>query len=137
MSFKFGQNSREKLESCHPKLQRVMNLAISRSYVDFGISEGYRTLARQYELFKKGLSRIDGINRVGKHNHNPSLAVDIYAWVDGKAMWDDAHLGYLAGVILQCGKELGIKLRWGGDWDRDGIIAIDHKLKDLPHYELI
>jgi peptidoglycan LD-endopeptidase CwlK len=143
MSYSFSKMSLSKLETCHEDLQKIMKEAISRSVVDFGISEGQRNLARQHELYKKGLSRIDGINRLGKHNLTPSMAVDVYAFVQGRGNWDDAHLGYLAGVIIQVAKELldkgeiSHKLRWGGDWDSDGVIAIDHSLKDLPHYELI
>lgn len=143
MSYKFGRNSVIKLSSCHEDLQKIMYVAIDRSMVDFGISEGKRSLARQHELYKKGLSRIDGVNRTGKHNLNPSMAVDIYAFVNGKGNWDDAHLGYLAGIILRVAEELleegeiSHRVRWGGDWDMDGVIALDHNLKDLPHFELI
>lgn len=143
MNYSFGQMSLSKLNSCHKDLQLIMLDAISQSKVDFGISEGKRSLPKQQELYKKGLSRIDGINKRGKHNMTPSMAVDIYAWVQGKGNWDDAHLGYLAGVILRSADDLygegriDHKVRWGGDWDGDGIIALDHSLKDLPHFELI
>lgn len=143
MSYSFGQTSLTKLNSCHRDLQLIMTEAISRSKVDFGISEGKRSLARQQELYRKGLSRIDGVRKTGKHNLVPSMAVDIYAWVQGRGNWDDAHLGYLAGVVIRAaddlleGGKITHKIRWGGDWDGDGIIALDHSLKDLPHFELI
>jgi peptidoglycan L-alanyl-D-glutamate endopeptidase CwlK len=31
--------------------------------------------------------------------------------------------------------ELGVSLRWGGDWDGDGSRR-DHSFIDLPHFEL-
>ena len=66
----------------------------------------------------------------------PSLAGDIYAWV-GKASWDKNHLILIAGVILSCADELGTPLRWGGNWDGDGVIISDQNFIDLPHFELL
>lgn len=140
--FKLGKRSLERLETCHVDLQVIMEEAISTSMVDFGVAEGHRNIARQNKLFKEGKSRIDGINKKGKHNEFPSEAVDIFAYYNGKAQWDDIHLGYLAGHILCTAKRLlkegkvTHKLRSGGNWDDDGIFVYDHSLKDLPHYEI-
>ena len=67
--YKFGNASKQKLSEVHPDLQKVLNLAISRSPLDFGISEGYRSPERQNQLYKEGKSRIDGINKKGKHRN--------------------------------------------------------------------
>jgi peptidoglycan L-alanyl-D-glutamate endopeptidase CwlK len=42
----------------------------------------------------------------------------------------------MAGVILTCAKQLGVKLRWGGDWDGDGN-RLNNKFNDLAHFELV
>lgn len=147
MAFKFGKNSKEKLETCHEDLQKIMNLAISRSKVDFGISEGHRSIERQQELFKKGLTKIDGVTKKGKHNYNPSLAADIFGYhpdaaIRRKIMYDQNTLSYVAGVVDACALELLAKgetshvIRWGGNWDSDGVIAIDQSFFDFPHFEL-
>ena len=148
MSFSFGTRSTEQLKTCHEDLQKILELAIQSSKVDFGISEGHRTVLRQYELFLMGRSKIDGVTRKGKHNKVPSMAADIFIYhPDTKTRrqlaYDISHLCYVAGVIDSCAKELleqgeiSHAIRWGGNWDSDGIIAIDQTFDDYPHFELI
>lgn len=147
MGFKFGKNSRSNLDTCHPDLIRIMESAISKSSVDFGITEGYRSLARQKQLFDEGKSTIDGINKVGKHNHSPSLAVDIYVYhpdlqTRRKLAYDKSHLSYVAGIIqasaesLLANGQISHRVRWGANWDMDGVIDYDQSFDDFPHFEL-
>ena len=144
----FSKNSKEKLRSCHPDLQKILSLAISRSKIDFGISEGHRSLKRQKELFDQGKSKIDGILKIGKHNHKPSLAADIYIYhpdpeIRKKLVYDKSHLSYIAGIIDSCALELLERseishgIRWGANWDNDGVIDYDQAFDDFPHFELI
>ena len=104
--------------------------------------EGHRSTTRQKKLFDAGKSKIDGINRLGKHNHNPSLALDIASYVNGRISWDISTLFYLGGIfrsvatrLLEEGAILHA-LRWGGNWDGDGEIITDQRFVDLPHFEL-
>jgi len=144
---KFGNKSAAKLKTCHSDLQKIMNLVISRSRIDFGISEGARSLERQTELFNQGKSKIDGINIKGKHNFSPSLACDIFIYHSDtatrrKLVYDRCSLSYVAGVVISCAEELLLAgeiestIRWGGNWDRDGVILLDQNFDDLPHFEL-
>jgi len=148
MGYKFGKNSQGKLNTCHKDLQLIFNKVISISKVDFGISEGHRSVERQNELYIQGKSKIDGINKLGKHNHYPSQAVDIFAYhanreVRSKLAYDKSHLGYIAGIVDAVAEELYLegkithKIRWGGNWDSDGIIDFDQSFDDYPHFELI
>lgn len=142
--FKFGDRSVKNLNTAHKDLQLIMREALRTSMVDFGVSEGYRTLERQQKMYNEGKSRIDGVNRKGKHNYNPSLAVDIYAYVEGRKdlAFDKVHLAYLGGHIMATAAallakgEVYHKLRWGGNWDGDGTLLFDQKLWDMPHFEL-
>jgi len=147
MSYTFGKSSRDQLRSCHKDLIEIANLAISRSDVDFGISEGHRSLARQKRLFDMGKSRIDGIKRKGKHNYKPSLAFDFFVYhpdpaTRRKLIYDKVHLSFIAGILFSCAEELynkgriTHKLRWGGNWDMDGVLLLDQSFDDLPHVEL-
>jgi len=146
--YKLGKGSLKKLESVHHDLVKIINLAITRTPVDFGISEGHRTLERQKELYDQGKSKIDGISKKGKHNYSPALAIDLYAYHPNletrkKIAYDVPTLCIIAGVILSCAKELEEKgeikhsIRWGGNWDNDGVILYDQSFDDLPHFELI
>lgn len=140
---KFSNTSLERLRTCDERIQQVFQLAIKRSAVDFGISEGHRSVERQQELYAKGrtepgdiVTYVDGINKKSKHNYQPSEGVDIFIWV-GKVSYDQKHLCYVAGVIMSCAKELEVPLRWGGNWDSDGVIISDQNFIDLPHFEII
>ena len=146
--YKLGKGSLKKLESVHHDLVKIIKLAITRTPVDFGISEGHRSLERQKELYDQGKSKIDGINKKGKHNYNPSLAIDLYAYhpdiaTRKKIAYDVPTLCIIAGVIISCADELKAKgdikhsVRWGGNWDNDGVILYDQSFDDLPHFELV
>lgn len=141
--YKLSKNSERNLESCHIDLWTIITEAIENTQVDFGVSEGHRSVERQFQLFKEGKSKIDGKTRLGKHNYKPSMAVDLFPYVDGKANWSERYLTYLGGVITatanQLKKEGRIKsnIRWGGNWDSDGTIITDQSFVDLPHFELV
>ena len=139
----FSKTSNKRLSTCHQDLQLIFNEAINVSRVDFGVAEGHRSIEDQFKYFSQGKSRIDGINKKGKHNYSPSLAIDIYAYVNGKASWEKDSLNYLAGLVIGISEmlykqdKITHKLRWGGNWNRDGIILADQSFDDLPHFELI
>lgn len=141
--FKLGKRSLEKLNTCHKDLQLIINTAISLSDIDFGISEGHRSIELQNKYYKEGKSKIDGITKKGKHNYEPSLAVDIYLWKDNKASWDTTHFLYIIGLIDAVAKILYKEnkithiIRNGSNWDKDDDIIIDQTFIDLPHFELI
>lgn len=144
MGFKFGSTSMERLKTCHPELVNLAEFAIRHTNIDFGIASGHRTPVEQKALYAKGrtepgqiVTNIDGIREKSKHNHHPSLAFDIYYWNGQKASWNREHLCYLGGMIMACSRILEIPIRWGGNWDGDGIIISDQNLIDLPHFELI
>lgn len=144
---KFGKSSSRKLATCHEDLQKIAILALSRSKVDFGITEGHRSLERQNMLFMQGKSKIDGKHMKGKHNYMPSLAIDIYAYhtdLQTRRMiaYDIPTICYIAGIIDACAVELYNKgeishiIRWGLNWDSDGVIAFDQSFDDAVHFEL-
>ena len=101
-------------------------------HVDCTILEGHRGAARQNELFEEGRSKLKYPS--SKHNDLPSRAVDV---APHPIDWDDLprfyrFAGYVEGVALQ----MNIKLRWGGDWDRDWDLK-DNRFNDFPHFELV
>ena len=141
--YKFSKSSLDALQTCHEDLQVIMKQGIIVSDVDFGISEGYRSPEIQFMYFQQGKSKIDGIQRKGKHNYRPSMACDYFAFIDGEASWDPEHITYLSGMfraISEMYLHRGLikhRVRWGGNWDMDGIILIDQTFDDRPHIELI
>ena len=140
--YKFSKTSKDRLATCNDNIQKVINLAIKRTDVDFGIAEGHRPVERQQKLYAKGrtepgniVTYVDGVNNLSKHNKKPSDAVDIYAWVNGEAVWNGKYMAYLAGVITCCAKELGIELTWGANWNSNGELYSDQNFVDSPHYQ--
>ncbi len=125
----FGTASRKKLDTCHDSLIAVCELVIET--YDFTVLEGHRSDERQEELFRQGKSKL----RAGqsKHNQTPSLAVDIAPYpID----WQNMERFYLlAGMMFQAATDLGVKIRWGMDWDRDWEHT-DQSFFDAPHFEL-
>jgi peptidoglycan L-alanyl-D-glutamate endopeptidase CwlK len=50
--------------------------------------------------------------------------------------WDDRERQTLfAGFVMGIARGMGIKLRWGGDWDMDFDVQ-DNKFDDFPHFEI-
>jgi peptidoglycan L-alanyl-D-glutamate endopeptidase CwlK len=139
---KFSTISQTRLNTCHEDIRLILSEALKVSRVDFGVAEGHRSIERQQQLFKAGKSQKDGIRNLSKHNEEPSMAVDIYGWVNGKSCYDERTLCYLAGTIMAVAGMLynqgriQNELLWGGNWDGDGEIISDQKFQDLVHFEL-
>ena len=57
--FKFGKGSLEKLNTVHPDLKLLMTEVIKLTPIDFGITEGMRSLERAEQLKADGLSRLE------------------------------------------------------------------------------
>jgi peptidoglycan L-alanyl-D-glutamate endopeptidase CwlK len=140
--FKLSKAGRQKLQTCDDDIQLIVNTALSISRVDFGIAEGHRSVELQQEYFRLGKSRVDGIKIKGKHNYSPSRAFDIYGYVNGKTNYEKDTMCYLAGLIIAVSEMLYFsgridsRLRWGGNWDKDGVILSDQKFDDMPHFEI-
>ena len=139
MKYSFGNSSARNLVSTHFKLNQLARKVLNYGVMDFSVIEGHRSIERQNLLYRTGDSQIDGITRKGKHNYLPSLAIDILpfpAQVNGVDSWEDKQRFHvLAGLFYAAAKELGIGIRWGGDWDGDGNNA-DSNFNDLAHFEL-
>lgn len=134
---KFGEASLAKLATCHPDIQKVMHEAIKQ--YDFTVIYGERSTKEQFKLFKIGrtlvagkwvvtgktVTNLDGINKLSKHNHSPSKAIDIAPYpID----WSDLdRFKNMAQIVKNTAINLGIDLEWGGDWKR---------FRDYPHFEV-
>ena len=126
---KFGRKSKERLNTCDSKLQKVFNEVIK--HVDCSVLEGHRSKDRQNKLFEEGKTKVKYPN--GRHNRQPSSAVDVTPYpVDWK---DRERQTLFAGFVIGVASQMGINLRWGGDWDQD-FQVVDNRFDDFPHFEL-
>ncbi len=115
MPYKLSKRSISRLEGVHPDLARVARKAIQVTDVDFGISEGVRTLERQRELVESKASRTMKSRHLPQP-HGYGGAIDVYAWVAGSARWELELYEQIAAAFREAGRELGVKLTWGAAW---------------------
>ena len=125
--YKLSDRSKERLSGVDTRIIKIIDLALTISNIDFGIPEhgGKRDTGTQRELFKRGVSKCDGIEN--KSAHQSGLAFDVYAYIDGKASWDRYHLTQVVAAILQASSLLGYELEWGG---------LFQNFVDMPHFQL-
>lgn len=120
------ERSLKNLTGVHPDLVAVVKLAASRAQMDFVVTEGVRTKARQQELYDAKATRtmnsrhIPGADKLGK-------AVDLAAVVAGEVRWDWPLYSKLAEQMQDAADDLKVPIVWGGNWG---------SFKDGPHFEL-
>lgn len=139
--YKFGAASNGKLATCCQELRLLANRAIHLSPYDFTIIWGWRPEDIQNALYASGSSEKEWPD--SKHNTedatgNPySEALDFGVYLSGEGvLWKKTHaFAVVAGCFFSAGKEQGIKIKWGGDWDTDP--KTGQKLLDYGHIEVI
>ncbi len=135
----YSVSSLNELKTCHEDLVLVCNAVLP--VYDHKIIHGRRGELAQNTAFDLGYSFVRWPN--SEHNTEPpelSNAVDIVPWykVAPHIRWDcPEEFIYLAGHMMQAAAMLDIKIRWGGDWDRDHDLHDINKPFDLGHFERI
>jgi len=124
---RFGERSKKNLEGVDLRLIWLFT-EIVENHHDCSILEGVRTNARQAQLVEQGKSKtMNSKHLVGK-------AVDVVpypiSWANTKRFY------YFAGIVKAVAKQMGIGIRWGGDWDMDNDLD-DQTFMDLVHFELL
>lgn len=140
MAYKLSARSLSRLEGVHPDLVRIVKRAIEITRQDFSVLEGVRTPERQAELYAQGRSKPGQIvtwtmtsnhfKQADGYGHAVDLVPYPLDWSDLKAF--DA----IAMAMFDAADELGLKIRWGADWDQDGNIR-EKGESDSPHFELV
>lgn len=126
---RFSQRSKERLATCDKRLQRVFNRVIDT--VDCTILEGHRSEEKQNEAYRTGHSKVQWPD--SRHNTLPSLAVDVAPYpIDWR---DRERFTLFAGFALGVAAGEGVRIVWGGDWNRDFRVA-DNSFDDLVHFQV-
>ncbi|EJY0635090.1 M15 family metallopeptidase [Salmonella enterica subsp. enterica serovar Schwarzengrund] len=120
-NFKFSQRSENNLKGVNADLVKIVRRALQLSSVDFGITEGLRTVERQRQLVAAGKSQTMNSRHITGH------AVDVFAYPTSAGSWEWKYYEQIAVAFKQAAKELNIPVEWGGDWKT---------LKDGPHFQL-
>lgn len=117
MAFLLGRASLAELDGVHPKLIGVVQRAIVLTAQDFTVHDGLRTEAEQQENVRRGVSKtMDSkhMRQADGYGH----AVDLVPYVNGKLRWEWPPIYVIAAAVRQAAHEQGVKLIWGGVWDR-------------------
>lgn len=144
--FKLSQRSRGHLVGVHSDMVNVVSRAIELTPIDFGITEGLRTVERQKKLVASGASKTMNSRHITGH------AVDVAAYIGSTVRWDWGLYVQIAEAFQKAAQELNIPVVWGGCWmvinrvpDLDAAVAqyAERKrreggrpLLDGPHFEL-
>ena len=122
--FTFSQRSLKAMEGIHPDLRKVCDLAIELTSVDFVITEGKRSYARQQEMVATGKSQ------TMNSRHLVGCAVD---YVDYPGFtYDLGKAKQIADAFKSAAAQLGILIKWGGDWKN--FVDSDHIELDRSVY---
>lgn len=149
MAFKLSTRSKERLIGVEPDLIKVVRRAIEITDIDFGVTEGLRSLEKQKELVAKGASQ------TLKSKHIEGKAVDLVAYLGSRISWEITLYDNIADAMKQAAIEYNVPIRWGAAWHIPDITkysgtmqeATDEYVKlrisqgrrpfiDAPHFEI-
>ena len=125
--FKLSQRSLNNLEGVHPDLVRVVKRAIEITPVDFGVSEGVRTIETQKQYMAEG--KTTTLNSMHlPQSDGYSHAVDLYCFdVNGVITWEHEWFRLVIQAMMTAAIELGVQIQAGGLW---------RTFQDSPHFQL-
>lgn len=129
MTFQLSQRSRDRMAGVNPQLIAVVERAILLTKVDFAVTEGLRTPARQRELYEKGASQI----AVGG-THVAGRAVDLVALIGDRISWELNLYDDIADAMKAAAIELNVGLRWGAAWNVPDIRRWDGTMEAAMNY---
>ena len=136
--FKLSQTSLDRLQGVNERLVMLVHRALELSTVEFMVVEGLRTKQRQQQLYAQGrTSKGPIVTWTLNSKHIDGLAVDLAPVVNGKIDWSDSKkFDSIAKAMFKAAEELGVTIRWGKDWNANGIIG-ERGESDSPHFELV
>lgn len=95
---------------------------------------GFRSYELQDQLYRQGRTQ----KRGGQSPHNHGMALDIIHAERGWNLTENEWIEF-AQVLLAVAERRDLKLRWGGDWNMNGVPVPDdpaERFWDAAHFEL-
>lgn len=145
--YKLSQRSLGNLQGVDANLVKVVKRAIEITKQDFTVVEGKRSKEQcsinygkgrtASECIRKGIDpkyarpnekKVTWVSTPLASKHATGRAVDIYPYPLNMKDSDPKKFEAIAVAMKQAAAELGIKINWGGNWQ---------KTKDLPHFEVL
>ena len=150
MAFRLSKRSTGRLEGVNDDLVAVVKRAIELTKVDFGVTEGLRSVETQRKYVAAGKSQ------TMKSKHLDGRAVDLVAYIGSSVSWELNLYDDIANAMRVAAIELDVAIKWGAAWsvgdirDFDGSMAeamneyIDLRRSqgrrpfiDGPHFEMM
>lgn len=110
MGYNLSQRSIDRMDGVDERLVACVKRAIELSEIDFGVTQGLRTIEEQEALVAKGASK------TMKSKHIDGLAVDLMAYVNGRGCWELNVYDEIADAMKAAAQELDVPIRWGAAW---------------------
>lgn len=117
-----NDKSMARLKGVDTRLVAVIGAAALSCPLEFQVTEGVRSLARQQMLFDAGKSRTLQSKHLFGH------AVDIHVLVNGVANWDFKNYAVVNEHVQKAAAHFGVSVKWGGNFPT---------FKDGPHFEIV
>ena len=124
MSFKLSKRSQDKLKGLDERLIAVVNSAIFKSKIDFGVICGMRTKKEQEALVAKGASQ------TMKSKHLDGHAVDLMAYIGSRGSWELNLYDDIADAMAESAREVDAPIRWGAAWTVPNVAYFDGTMED-------
>ena len=124
MAFELSSRSIDRLIGVDQDIVKVVMRAIEITNVDFGVTEGLRTLQKQKEYVARGVSK------TLKSKHLDGEAVDLVAYLGSRISWEISLYDNIADAMKQAAIELDIPIRWGAAWHIPDIRQYDGSMQD-------
>lgn len=119
----------DKLEGVHPAMTGVVERAIQITDVDFGVTQGIRTLDEQKANVAAGRSQ----TMKSKHllqEDGFSHAVDVVAYVGPNVSWELNLYDNICDAFKQAAVEVGCSIKWGAAWSEGDIRSYPGSAED-------
>lgn len=131
------ERSEKRLEGVNPTLVSIVRRAAKRLPFSLFVVEGLRTKERQEQLYAQGRTKPGPkVTWTMKSKHLDGRAVDLAPLIGGAIDWKDLKkFDQIAAAMIEAGKEVGVLVRWGADWDMDGLPR-ERGESDSPHFEI-
>ena len=135
MAYKKGKRTIKKLANADHRLGLLVDEVLN--HMDIGVYESDRSTKKQIQMFKRGVSQINGVTKFSMHQivkerNEKSLAIDTFPYEKGHNSFDGSDKSKLMFYEMnwhfyRASLKLGIPIKQGYLWS----------FKDMPHQELV